>query len=328
MSDNRLSFVCGEEDAGTRLDKFLNARLEDTSRSQIQKWIEDGLALVNGIPSRKNTSLNTEDVIEIEIPPQPEANYLEPENIPIRIVYEDEFLAVVDKPKGMVTHPGNGVRSGTLANALAYHFKQLSDIGGWDRPGIVHRLDRDTTGLLIVARDNVTHAALSKQLEEHQIRRTYEALCWRELSPANGLFDAPLGRHPTDPLRRAVRENGKSAITHYRVLDWFHFVSHLEVRLETGRTHQIRVHLSHAGYSIVGDALYGGRETMLARTQPLYHARAVGLLKLLSSQALHSARLVFTHPRTSETMEFRSPMPEEFRAAMEFLQPYKREMES
>lgn len=327
-NSNHPSFVCGEEDAGTRLDKFVTARFEDVSRSQIQKWIEEDLARVNGIPSRKNTVLNSGDTVEIEIPPQPVANHLEPEDIPLNIVYEDEYLAVVDKPKGMVTHPGNGVRSGTLANALAYHFKQLSDLGGWDRPGIVHRLDRDTTGLLVVARDNITHAALSKQLEEHQIRRTYEAICWRELSPANGLFDSPLGRHPTDPLRRAVRDNGKTAVTHYRVLDWFHFVSHLEIRLETGRTHQIRVHLSHAGYPIVGDALYGGGDTMLGRTQPLYHGRAVGLLKLLSSQALHSARLVFEHPRKNETLEFRAPTPREFSAALEYLQPYKREIES
>ena len=328
MSDERLSFQCGEEDAGKRLDKFLSDQLNNPSRSQVQKWIENGLALVNGIVERKNYSINAGDTVEISVPPEDERTHLEPENIPVNVVYEDEYLAVVDKPKGMVTHPGAGVHSGTLANALAYHFKNLSDLGGSDRPGIVHRLDRDTTGLLVVARDNATHAALSHQLSLHHIRRTYEALCWREPNPAEGTFEWPLGRHATDPLKRAVRDDGKTAVTHYHVAEWFHFVSHLEVHLETGRTHQIRVHLSHAGYPVVGDALYGGRDTMLSRTQPLYQTPGALLLKRLSSQALHAAKLAFTHPRTNKLMEFKTPLPEEFVKALEFLQPYKRKIEA
>jgi 23S rRNA pseudouridine1911/1915/1917 synthase len=324
MSDDLLSFYHGEEFvSGERLDKFLSLRLNGPSRSQIQKWIKAGLASVNGEPTTKNSPLKLGDRVEITVPPEPEVSHLDPENIPLNIVYEDEFLAVVDKPKGMVTHPGNGVPSGTLANALAYHFRELSDIGGADRPGIVHRLDRDTSGLLVVARDNVTHAALSHQLSERNIKRTYEALCWREPSP-EGTYDWPLGRNPMDPLRRAVREDGKPAMTHYRVLAWFQFAAHLEVRLQTGRTHQIRVHLSHARHPVVGDTLYGGGESMLGRLPPLFQTPAAGLLKRLSSQALHAAKLAFVHPRTDEAMEFQAPHPQEFQDALDYLQAFKR----
>lgn len=327
MSDERLSLRCGDEDAGKRLDKFLNEHVSQASRSQIQKWIEAGLASVNGIPAHKNFSMSPGDKVDVIVPQKPEASRLTPENIPLNIVYEDEYLAVVDKPKGMVTHPGNGVHTGTLAQALAYHFKSLSDVGGSDRPGIVHRLDRDTTGLLVVARDNATHSALSQQLSEHRIRRTYQALCWRELTPPDGTYRWPLWRHTTDPLKRAVREDGKPAVTHYHVLNWFHFVSHVEVHLETGRTHQIRVHLSHAGYPVAGDALYGGRDGIINRTQPLYQAPAAGLLKRLSSQALHAANLSFTHPHTRKNMDFKTPLPREFLEALEYLKPYQRKRE-
>ncbi len=299
----------------------------EASRSQIQKWIKDGLVRVNGLETRKNASLQIGDTVDVSEPPKITTIGVEPENIPLDIVYEDSRLVVVDKPKGMVTHPGNGVRSGTLANALAHHFKTLSDAGGADRPGIVHRLDRDTSGLLVVARDNHTHAALARQLAERHIHRTYETLCWREPSP-EGTFDWPLGRHPKDPLRRAIVTDGKPAVTHYHVLAWYQFCAHLEVRLETGRTHQIRVHLSHAGHPVCGDELYGGGDTVMGRIPPLFQTPAAGLLKRLTSQALHAVRLSFVHPGNGKLMEFQSPLPGEFRAALEYLQPYQRNTDS
>ncbi len=327
MADDRLSFQHGEDSvSGERLDKFLSLRLDGPSRSQIQKWIKAGYASINGEVTLKNSALKLGDEVEITVPPEPELSRLEGEDILLNIVYEDAYLAVVDKPKGMVTHPGNGVHSGTLANALVHHFRSLSDVGGADRPGIVHRLDRDTSGLLVVARDNETHAALSHQLSERNIKRTYEALCWREPDP-EGTFDWPLGRNPMDPLRRAVREDGKPAKTHYKVLAWYQFAAHLEVRLQTGRTHQIRVHLSHARHPVVGDTLYGGGESMLGRLPPLFQTPAAGLLKRLSSQALHAAKLAFVHPRTGEMMEFQSPHPQEFQDALDYLRAFQRKPE-
>jgi 23S rRNA pseudouridine1911/1915/1917 synthase len=320
----RFSFSCGAEEEGLRLDKFLSARLGDASRTRIQKWIEAGHAAVNGNPARKNEALRPGDTVHITVPPEAETARLEPEDIPLTIVYEDAFLAVVEKPKGMVTHPGHGVPSGTLANALAYRFRALSDLGGSDRPGIVHRLDRDTSGLLVVARDNATHAALAAQLAERKVRRTYRALCWREPAQAEGTFDWPLGRHPNDPVRRAVREDGKPASTHYRTLDWYRFAAHVEIALGTGRTHQIRVHFAHAGLPIAGDPVYGGREGIVARFPPLLQAPAAGLLKRLSSQALHAARLEFVHPREGKPLAFDSPLPAEFQNALAYLQAYRR----
>jgi 23S rRNA pseudouridine1911/1915/1917 synthase len=335
MTDERASlasFNVAEADAGKRIDRFLGEKLENASRTSIQKWMEDGAVVVNGDSARKSRVLESGDAIRIEIPPEKTAGRVEPEDIPIEIVFEDKWLAVVNKPKGLVTHPGHGVPGGTLANALAYRFKTLSDFGGSDRPGIVHRLDRDTSGLLVVARDNATLAALSAQLAERLIRRTYRALVWRE-PPPEGTFDWPLGRHMKDPVKRAVIQPdprgtpGKAAVTHYRVTDWYQFAAQAEVTLDTGRTHQIRVHFSHAGFPVAGDTLYGGGESMLGRVPPLFHSSAASLLKRLSSQALHAAKLSFTHPRTKKDLTFESPLPEEFQNALKFLEKFRREEE-
>lgn len=310
--------------SGGRLDRFIGDHLENASRTRVQKWIEEGKVLVNSLPTRKSHVLTEGETVQIRLPREEESTHLEGENIPLDIVYEDKYLAVVNKPKGLVTHPGHGVPGGTLANALVHYFGQLSDFGGSDRPGIVHRLDRDTSGLLVVARDNATHAALSKQLADRDIHRTYQAICWREIEP-EGTFDLPLGRSINDPTRRSVRPDGKTAVTHFRALDWFQFASHVEVTLDTGRTHQIRVHFSHAGFPIAGDALYGGGEQMLKRTGPLFQGPAAGLLKRLSSQALHAVKLEFKHPVTGKKLAFKSPLPEEFKKALAHLKPFKRE---
>ncbi len=326
------SFTVTEADAGKRIDRFLGEQLENASRTRIQKWMEDGAVVVNDETARKSRVLELGDAVRIEIPAEKTIGRVEPENIPIEIVYEDKYLAVVNKPKGLVTHPGHGVPGGTLANALAYRFKSLSDFGGSDRPGIVHRLDRDTSGLLVVARDNATHAALSAQLAARDIHRTYRALIWRE-PPPEGTFDWPLGRHMKDPVKRAVIQPdprgipGKAAVTHYRVTDWYQFAAQVEVTLDTGRTHQIRVHFSHAGFPVIGDTLYGGGESMLGRVPPLFHSSAAALIKRLNSQALHAAKLAFTHPRTGKMLEFTSPLPEEFQNALKFLEKFRREDE-
>lgn len=334
MPDNR-AYPVGEEEGGVRLDRFLDARVEDASRTRIQKWIAEGRVYVNRIPARKSLSLEPGDTVTIVIPAgsdRADFSRVEPEDIPVAVVYEDRWLAVIDKPKGLVTHPGHGSPSGTLANALAYRFRSLSDLGGGDRPGIVHRLDRDTSGLLVVARDNATHAALARQLAERGIHRIYQALVWREPADASGSFEWHLGRHPKDPVKRAVcapdQAGAKSAVTRWRVLDWFRFTARVEVELDTGRTHQIRVHFAHAGHPVAGDALYGGGAAMLGRVPPLYHGPAAGLSKRLSAQALHAARLAFVHPADGRPMKFESPLPGEFRDALKYLEKYRRDEES
>ncbi len=326
MPENKpLSFRFLEEnEKGMRLDQFLKSQLE-VSRNRIQNWIEHQLVLVNSLPGQKKQVLRSGDTIEVSPPEDHDSGPLVPENIPLQVHYEDEFLAVVEKPKGMVTHPGHGVKSGTLANALAYRFQRLSDLGGNDRPGIVHRLDRNTSGLLLVARDNQTHALLSTQLAQRQIHRQYHALCWREPTTAEGTYSWPLGRHPKDPLRRAVVPDGKISVTHFRVQEYYQFATHLTIQLETGRTHQIRVHFSHAGFPIAGDEIYGGGSTMLTRFQPLLKGPASGLLKKLSSQALHAARLEFRHPHKDQALVFNSPLPDEFQIALEYLIPFRRQ---
>ncbi len=331
MADLR-AWIVADKDAGARLDRFLDACMDDASRTRVQKWIADGCVFVNRKPARKSLSLEAGDTVTLALPERSQgassASGVEPEEIALDVVYEDSHLAVINKPKGLVTHPGHGEPSGTLANALAFRFRKLSDLGGGDRPGIVHRLDRDTSGLLVVARTNAAHAELARQLAARDIHRTYRALIWREPSEVSGTFTSHLGRHAKDPVRRSVvspeKLGAKLAITHWRVLDWFQFAAQVEVVLDTGRTHQIRVHFSHAGHPVAGDTLYGGGQPMLGRVPPLFQGAAAGMLKRLTSQALHAARLSFTHPATGKRMEFESPLPGEFRDTLEYLEKYRR----
>lgn len=313
----------GAEYAGWRLDKFLGAMAPDVSRNRIQKWLEQGCFSLNAAPAKKNQSLSEGDVIDVLHVPEREDLTLKAEELPLNIVFEDEHLLVVDKAKGMVTHPGNGIYTGTLANALAFRFGNLSDVGGPMRPGIVHRLDKDTSGLLLVAKNNAAHNHLAKQLEAREVRRIYHAIAWRELAEAEGSIDQPLARNPRDPLKMGVHAGGKRAVTHYRVLGFFGFASHLEVKLETGRTHQIRVHLSHLGYPVVGDPLYGGRDPFLGRIQPIHQPLASKLLSYFGSQALHAHRLSFRHPFTDAPMEFESPIPAEMKEALAYLERFR-----
>lgn len=299
MKEIKLTVDSIEE--AVRLDLYISKELNDISRSYVQKLIKDGNVRVNNeVINSKKYKINENDEIEIEIP-KPEKLELEPENIPIKIVYEDDDVLVVNKPQGMVVHPAPGHYSGTLVNALLYHSKSLSSINGIIRPGIVHRIDKDTSGLLMIAKNNKAHNFLAAQLKEHSINRVYYALVNGNIKTNSGTIDAPVGRHPINRFKRAVVEkNGKRAVTHFRVLERYSSYTLVELKLETGRTHQIRVHMSYLGYPLVGDPLYGIKKKKFN----------------LNGQMLHAKKLGFIHPTTLEYMEFNSELPEYFQALL------------
>lgn len=295
---------------GVRLDAYIAAQTELT-RSGAVKLIEDGSVLVNGRPSQKKYVVYDGDEIEI-ILPEPKEYEVEAENIPLDIVYEDDYIVVVNKPSGMVVHPAPGNYSGTLVNALLYHCKDtLSGIGGVMRPGIVHRIDKDTSGLLVVAKCDEAHAALSEELKYHGIEREYRAIVVGGFSEDRGVVDLPIGRHPTDRKKMAVIRDGtgREAVTHYTVLERYEGISYLSLRLETGRTHQIRVHMSNKGHPLLGDPVYQKSKSQFEIKHP----------ELFDGQALHAVRLSLTHPKTGKRMEFECPLPENFERALEIL---------
>ncbi len=301
-----------EEEDGLRLDLCIGLFSDELSRSAAAKLIEDGHVLLNGRPAKKKALLAEDDIIEIDIPKLRESEAL-PEDIPLDIVYEDSDVIVINKPKGMVVHPAAGNYTGTLVNALLFRCKEsLSGIGGVLRPGIVHRIDKDTSGLLVVAKNDTAHRILAEELKHHGVEREYHALANGGFREAHGTVDLPIGRHPADRKRMAVlrgSENAKDAVTHYEVLADFGKVTYLKLKLETGRTHQIRVHMSHLGHPLLGDTVYGGGNTPFEK----HHA------PLLSGQALHAKRLSFTHPSTKERMTFECPLPNEFEKIVEIL---------
>ena len=267
--------------------------MPDFSRSYLQKLIKNGNVLVKDICVKPNYRLNAEDEIQVRIPDDVSLD-IQPENIPLDILYEDEDLLVINKPKGMVVHPAAGHYSGTLVNALLYHCDgQLSGINGVLRPGIVHRIDRDTTGSLLVCKNDMAHRALAEQLKEHSINRRYRAIVWGNLKDDEGTVDAPIGRHPVDRKKMAInRQNGKNAVTHYTVLQRFSKFTYIECRLETGRTHQIRVHMASIGHPLLGDEVYGPGKSPYT----------------LEGQCLHAMTLGFVHPRTGEYVECTAPL--------------------
>ncbi len=284
------------EKSGERLDKFISVSSEDElTRSAAVKLIEDGKCTVNGTVAQKNYKLKAGDIVKTEIPDAEEVDIL-PENIPLDIVYEDNDLLVVNKPKGMVVHPAPGHYSGTLVNALMYHCKDsLSGINGEIRPGIVHRIDKDTSGLLIVAKNDTAHRGLAEQIKVHSFTREYEAVVNGSVKE-DGVVNAPIGRHKLDRKKMCVTtENSREAVTHYYVLENFTDSTHLRLRLETGRTHQIRVHMAYIGHSVCGDEVYGN-----------------GKPKSLMGQCLHAKKIGFVHPVTGEYLEFDSELPEYF----------------
>ncbi len=288
-------------DAGLRLDAFLSEELEDLSRSRAQQLIEEGLVTLEGERLKKNRRVSPGESYRVELP-EPVPMELRPEDIPLDILYEDGDLIVLNKPKGLVVHPAPGHPGGTLVNALLFHCPDsLSGIGGVTRPGIVHRLDMDTSGLMLCAKNDRAHRLLSAQLSDRSLHRVYEAILRGTPREAEGVVDAPIGRSPRDRKKMAVTEvNSRRAVTRYRVLESLPGYSYVRCELETGRTHQIRVHMAYLGHPVAGDPLYGGGRTELG----------------LASQCLHARGIRFRHPSTGEEMAFECPLPEEFTRAL------------
>ncbi len=324
MTDERMenTFVIEEEDNGVRMDAVLSRLLsEEASRSFLQKLIEQGAVSVNGsVETSKKLCLKTGDQVCVVLP-EPARLDVEPEDLPLSVVYEDDDVLVVDKPKGMVVHPAPGNLRGTLVNAILFHCGSLSSINGVIRPGIVHRIDKDTSGLLMIAKNDMAHRSLAGQLEVHSIHRVYEAVVWHNLKEEEGTVDAPIGRDPKNRLRMAVvAEGGRRAVTHYRVLERFGSFTRLEARLETGRTHQIRVHMAYIKHPLLGDPLYGPHSGNGPRSLPPGQSpAAVKALGGVNSQMLHAKTLGFVHPTTGEYLEFHSPLPREFQIVLEAL---------
>ncbi|HLM24929.1 MAG TPA: RluA family pseudouridine synthase [Pyrinomonadaceae bacterium] len=295
----------GPEHAGIRLDAFLASQIEGWSRARLQRLIDSEDVLVNGTPSKASYKLREQDEVEVELIASPSESF-SPENIPIDIVYEDETLLVVNKPAGLVVHPAAGTPSGTLANALAYHFQQLPDGGTGVRPGIVHRLDRDTSGLLVVAKTEAALENLSDQFRDRTVFKSYLALVHGRLATTSGRIDQPLARDRANRTRMAVVRGGRNALTLYRVRRAFQRFTLLDVELKTGRTHQIRVHLAWLKHPVVGDETYGS-----GRDNTIQDARLRAQIRNLNRHFLHAEKLAFTHPETREIVKFESPLPAE-----------------
>ncbi|MFA7636221.1 MAG: RluA family pseudouridine synthase [Monoglobales bacterium] len=298
-----MIFTVDESFSGIRLDKYLS-EVSGFSRSYISKLVDDGLVLVNDRPQKVSFKLDVGDSVSLEIPESPSAEP-KPENIPLDIVYEDECMLIVNKPQGMVVHPAAGNFSGTLVNALLYHYgENLSGVGSESRPGILHRIDKDTSGLLLVAKTDEAHISLAAQIKAHRLTRKYIALVHGHFKEPEGTVDAPIGRSPKDRKKMCINyDNGRDAITHYRVITEFEKYSLLELRLETGRTHQIRVHMASLGHPVACDPVYGVKKEQLSADGQLLHAAAIG----------------FIHPLSGEYMEFSAPLPDYFEAILKKL---------
>ncbi|MGK9367416.1 RluA family pseudouridine synthase [Melioribacter sp. Ez-97] len=303
-----------------RIDVFLSNSIEHSTRSKVQKLIKAGLVLVNGAGVKSNYLVNPGDIIDVTIPIPPRPEETIPEEIPLDIVYEDEYLLIVNKPPGMVTHPAFGNYSGTLVNALLGYTNKLSQLNDNVRPGIVHRLDKNTSGLLLIAKDEWTHAQLAKQFSAHTIEREYWAVCWGIFKEKKGEVVGNIARSTKDRKIFAVSENhGKHAHTFYEVIEEYEFASLVKLRLKTGRTHQIRVHMSHIHHPVFGDPTYGGRKIVYGAELPKMKSRVENLLKIMERQALHAKTLGFIHPHTKEKVFFDSEPPEDFRRLVEKL---------
>lgn len=291
------SFTAFEENAGMRIDRFIADSAPELTRSAVVRLMEEGAVTVGGKTAGKNYRMRSGDVVEL-VMPDPVLPEARPENIPLDIVYEDDDLLVVNKPRGMVVHPAAGNPDGTLVNALLYHCgDSLSGINGVLRPGIVHRIDKDTSGLLIVAKNDRSHKLLAEQIKEHSFTRKYQAVVVGNLRDDEGTVDAPIGRHPTDRKKMTVTaKNSREAVTHYKVLQRFGSYTHVELTLETGRTHQIRVHMAYLGHPVAGDPVYGGKKYLTS----------------LGGQCLHAYYISFLHPTTGQTLTLSAPLPDYF----------------
>jgi 23S rRNA pseudouridine1911/1915/1917 synthase len=317
MSD--LQCVISGDDSGKRLDIFLAGKESSLSRSHIKRMIEDGSVLVNGNTVKAGYSLKRGDSVSLT-QKEPVVLETQPQDLPLKILFEDSSIVVVDKPAGMVVHPAAGNYDGTLVNAILYHCRDLSGIGGVIRPGIVHRLDKDTSGLIVVAKTDEAHRDLSDQFKKHLVTKVYYAFAFGNFKEDEGVIEAAVGRHPVDRKKMSVySRRGKEALTRWKVLERYGFLSFLEIRIETGRTHQIRVHLNSIGHPILGDNTYGNSAK---RLQAIQDTKVRSMLKSLKRHALHAGRLAFAHPRTHEKVEFEAPLPEDMEDLRAFLNEY------
>jgi 23S rRNA pseudouridine1911/1915/1917 synthase len=319
-------FEASKGQSALRVDKFLMNLIENTTRNKIQQAAENGSILVNDVAVKSNYKVKAGDIVRLVLAHPTYEQLLTPENILLDIVYEDDQLLVINKPAGMVVHPGHGNYSGTLVNALAYHFENLP-LNSSERPGLVHRIDKDTTGLLVVAKTEHAMAYLSKQFADKTSEREYIALVWGNIEEEEGTVEGNIGRHDTNRMRMAVHESdekGKSAVTHYKVLERFGYVTLVSCQLETGRTHQIRVHMKHIGHTLFNDERYGGDAILKGTTFTKYKQFVDNCFKVLPRQALHAKTLGFEHPITKEFLRFDTPIPQDLQECIEKWRVYSK----
>jgi len=321
-----IRIVADPGQGAVRLDKFLFDRISNATRTKIQDGIHAGFVKVNDKEVKPNYKVRPNDIIVVSLPHVPRDTEVVPENIPLNIVYEDEHLLVVNKTAGMVVHPAFNNWSGTLVNALTYHFQHLPEMPGNEgRPGLVHRIDKDTSGLLVIAKSEVALTKLAKQFFDHSIERTYWALVWGEPNPNEGTINVNLGRSLKDRRVTAAfpeGDMGRNAITHYKVLKSLRYVSLVECKLETGRTHQIRAHMKYLGHPLFNDAMYGGDKILKGTTFSKYKSFVSNCFEVIQRQALHAKTLGFIHPATNMFMQFDSELPEDFKAAIDKWENY------
>ena len=314
INEKNFKFEISEKKKKERIDAFLANMIENATRSKIQKLIKAEFVLVNGKSVKPNYIICSGDVIDVTIPVSPRPEKAEAEDIPLEIIYEDEFLIVVNKPAGLVVHPALGNFTGTLVNALLHHTKKLSEVNEAFRPGIVHRLDKETSGLMLVAKDDWTHAELAKQFSDRTISRSYWAVCWGIFDEREGEIISNITRSKKDRKIFSVSESeGKHAHTIYKVIEEFEFASLVELKLRTGRTHQIRVHLNSINHPVFGDPVYGGRRIVYGSSLPKMKSRIDNLLEIMQRQALHAKKISFYHPHKKETLTFESQLPEDMK---------------
>jgi 23S rRNA pseudouridine1911/1915/1917 synthase len=319
-------FEASKGQSSLRVDKFLVNMIENTTRNKIQQAAENGSILVNDVAVKSNYKVKAGDIVRLVLAHPTYEQLLTPENIPLDIVYEDDQLLVINKPAGMVVHPGHGNYSGTLVNALAYHFENLP-LNSSERPGLVHRIDKDTTGLLVVAKTEHAMAYLSKQFADKTSEREYIALVWGNIEEEEGTVEGNIGRHDTNRMRMAVHESdekGKPAVTHYKVLERFGYVTLVSCQLETGRTHQIRVHMKHIGHTLFNDERYGGDAILKGTTFTKYKQFVDNCFKVLPRQALHAKTLGFEHPISKEFLRFDTPIPQDLQECIEKWRVYSK----
>jgi 23S rRNA pseudouridine1911/1915/1917 synthase len=319
-------FEASKGQSALRVDKFLMNMIENTTRNKIQQAAENGSILVNDVAVKSNYKVKAGDVVRLVLAHPTYEQLLTPENIPLDIVYEDDQLLVINKPAGMVVHPGHGNYSGTLVNALAYHFENLP-MNSSERPGLVHRIDKDTSGLLVVAKTDFAMAYLTKQFAEKTSEREYVALVWGNIEEDEGTVEGNIGRHDTNRMRMAVHseeEKGKPAVTHYKVLERFGYVTLVSCQLETGRTHQIRVHMKHIGHTLFNDERYGGDAILKGTTFTKYKQFVDNCFKVLPRLALHAKTLGFEHPITKEFLRFDSPIPQDLKECIDKWRVYSK----